>query len=347
MAKVLVIATSSKTRGGITSVVKAHQKGKQWNDYNCKWIETHIDTNKFMSICYFLKGYVEFLFNLPSAQILHIHLSQPISAMRKLLFFAPAYFLKKGIIVHFHAFSADTTIRSNSSWLYRFMFSRAKKVIALSNTWKEDVYNAFDLNNIEVVYNPCTTKAEDIQYSKKKHILYAGTVNARKGYADMIRAFSNIASKFQDWKIVFAGNGEIENGKKLAKELGIEEQSIFLGWVNGAEKKKAFEEASIFCLPSYHEGFPMAVLDAWSYGLPVITTPVGGIPDVAKHKENMLVFTPGDTDKLSECMQELIEDKELFNKIEKASLYFANNTFNIDVINKQIEEIYNEVASEL
>lgn len=91
----------------------------------------------------------------------------------------------------------------------------------------------------------------------------------------------------------------------------------------------------------------MAVLDAWSYGLPVITTPVGGIPDVAKHKENMLVFTPGDTDKLSECMQELIEDKELFNKIEKASLYFANNTFNIDVINKQIEEIYNEVASEL
>ena len=45
MFKVLVIATSRKTRGGITSVVKAHEKGEQWNDYHCKWIETHIDKN--------------------------------------------------------------------------------------------------------------------------------------------------------------------------------------------------------------------------------------------------------------------------------------------------------------
>ena len=84
----------------------------------------------------------------------------------------------------------------------------------------------------------------------------------------------------------------------------------------------------------------MAVLDAWSYGLPVITTPVGGIPDVAKNGENMFVFTPGDIDKLAEYMQLLINDKELYYKISKASKDFAENKFSMKEINKQIESIY-------
>lgn len=343
MRKVLIIATSRKTRGGITSVVKAHEQGEQWNEFNCKWVETHIDTGLFMGLLYLFKSYLQFLFYLPSANITHIHLSEPGSAMRKLLYFFPAHIFGKKTIVHFHAFSPDTTINGSKQWVYRYIFSRANKVIVLSNTWKEAVYSAFKIDNIEVVYNPCTTVINDKQYHKQKQILYAGTINARKGYADMIRAFAKIANKHKEWKIVFAGNGEIEQGMTLAKELGIEEQCIFLGWVNGEQKDKAFKEASIFCLPSYAEGFPMAVLDAWSYGLPVITTPVGGIPDVAKNGENMFVFTPGDIDMLAEEMHKLICDDKLREKITKASIYFAENTFNINEINNQINDIYKEL----
>lgn len=344
MSKILVISTSQKTRGGITSVVKSHQQGKQWKEYNCKWIETHIDTGIFMALYYLFKSYIQFLFYLPVAKIIHIHLSEPGSAIRKMLYFFPAYLFKKKIIIHFHAFSPDTTINSSKQWVYRYMFSRANKVIVLSNTWKEAVYNTFRIDNIEVVYNPCTTVINDKQYQRQKQILYAGAINARKGYADMIRAFAKIADLHKDWKIVFAGNGEIEQGKALAKELGIENQCIFLGWINGEEKDKAFKEASIFCLPSYAEGFPMAVLDAWTYGLPVITTPVGGIPDVAQNGENMLVFTPGDIDKLADCMHRLIDDKELYNRISKASTRFANETFSIKEINSKIENIYKKMV---
>lgn len=343
MYKVLVIATSCNTRGGITSVVKAHKQGKQWKEYNCKWIETHIDKGPLMALWYLFKSYMQFLFYLPTTKIVHIHLSEPGSAKRKLLYFFPAHFFRKKIIVHFHAFSPDTTINSSKQWIYRYMFSRAKRVIVLSITWKDAVYNAFKIDNIEVVYNPCTTVISEQKYPKQKHILYAGTINARKGYADMIRAFAKIANLHKDWKIVFAGNGEIEQGKTLAQELGIDKQCMFLGWVNGKEKDKAFKEASIFCLPSYAEGFPMAVLDAWSYGLPVITTPVGGIPDNAKHEENMLVFTPGDIDMLAEEMHKLICDDKLREKITKASIYFAENTFNINEINNQINDIYKEL----
>lgn len=341
MPKVLVIATSSKTRGGITSVVNVHRKGAQWEKYNCIWIETHIDTNKFMSLCYFFIGYLKFLFHLPTANIMHIHLSLPVSAMRKLLFFFPAYICRKKIIVHLHT----STIHSKFKWLYRYMFSRAKKVIVLSNLCKGTVYNTLGIDNTIVVYNPCKKIESNKQYTKEKHILYAGSIVKAKGYIDMIRAFAKIAAEYKDWKIVFAGNGEIEEGKNLAKELGIKEQTLFLGWLNGEEKDKAFKEAMIFCQPSYAEGFPMAVLDAWSYELPVISTPVGGINDVAKHKENMLVFTPGNTEKLAECMQLLIENKELYNKIKEASVHFSQGIFNTEVINKQIEDIYNEVTN--
>ena len=345
MSKILVIATSSKTRGGITSVINAHKKSPHWKKYNCIWIETHIDSNKLLSLCYLFIGYIKFLFHLPTAQILHIHLSQHISAFRKLLFFIPAYILKKKTIIHFHAFSTETTINSSKKWIYKYIFTRANKIIVLSDTWEKAVYTSFGINNIEVVYNPCNTAKSSITHKKQKHILYAGTINPRKGYVDMIQAFAKIAENHKEWKIVFAGNGEIEQGKELAKELGIENQCVFLGWINGEQKDKVFKQASIFCQPSYAEGFPMAVLDAWTYSLPVISTLVGGINDVAKHKENMLVLTPGDVDKLAECMQLLIEDEELYNKIKDASITFARETFNIEVINKQIENIYDEVIN--
>lgn len=87
----------------------------------------------------------------------------------------------------------------------------------------------------------------------------------------------------------------------------------------------------------------MSVLDAWSYGLPVITTPVGGIPDVAKDGENMLLFNPGDADALAECMDRMITDKNMRDRISRASLEFARVRFNIETINSEVEKHYEEV----
>ena len=87
----------------------------------------------------------------------------------------------------------------------------------------------------------------------------------------------------------------------------------------------------------------MSVLDAWSYGLPVITTPVGGIPDVAKDGENMLLFNPGDADALAECMDRMITDKNMRDRISRASLEFARVRFNIETINCEVEKLYERV----
>lgn len=360
MPKVLIVATSRKTRGGITSVVKAHEAGKQWQSYNCCWIETHQDKSFIKKFVIVFWAFFKYIFLLPCYDMVHIHVGEAPSALRKLPFAIFAKVLKKKMIVHFHSFSPDTTIKGKYSFLYKHLFKNADKVIVLSEYWKKEVNNAFSDIKLQVIYNPCLREIKNksigsADYNgpilKKRSILYAGTINQRKGYKDMIRAFAKIISespkgRYKDWQLVFAGNGEIEIGKKLAKELGIESQTKWLGWVTGAEKDRAFHDATMFCLPSYAEGFPMSVLDAWSYGLPVITTPVGGIPDVAQPRENMLLFLPGDIDNLAQCMKWMMDDSELRKKISIASTRLAQTIFNIDTINKQIEELYAEVLSQ-
>ena len=345
MTKVLVVATSRKTRGGITAVVKAHEAGEQWSRFHCKWIPTHVDKSKLSKLMYFARGLAEYLVLLPFVDMVHIHTSEPPSAKRKLLFFWPAKWMKKKIVVHFHSFSPDTTINGPHSKVYQELFCGADVVVVLSNYWKEAVDEKFQLGDrIKVVYNPCPTITYPQKYEKTKSILYAGTINQRKGYADLVKAFAKVAPEHPDWKITFAGNGEIEQARSLAKELGIEGKIDFLGWVNGESKDKAFKQASVFCLPSYAEGFPMAVLDAWAYGLPVVTTPVGGIPDVAIDGENMLLFQPGNINTLAEKLEQIITDEALRRKLMVSSKKMAAEEFNLNTINSQISEIYKSLC---
>ncbi len=346
MPKVLVVATSHKTKGGITSVVKAHQQGEQWRKFHCKWIETHKDGNKLISLLYFVSGFLSFIVRLPFVEIVHIHLSEPMSLIRKMFFFIPTRVLRKKVIVHFHSFSPETTLKGKYKKLYKYVFSKANIVIALSEYWKKLIDDFCD-TRVVVLYNPCPVILDTPIYQRKKHILYAGAITERKGYDDLIKAFSKIALRHPDWQIVFAGNGEIDNGIKLSENLGIAHQVIFLGWVNGIEKDKAFKESCIFCLPSYNEGFPMAVLDAFAYGLPVITTPVGGIPDIAIDGDNMLLFKPGDIGALSVNLDLLISNTDLRNKLIASSRNFASKTFNLDNINHQLGEIYEKLITKI
>lgn len=340
--KVLVIGTSSKTRGGITAVIKAYQTTKFWNEWNCIWIETHVDKSKLIKLCFFFKSFVKYILLLPKAGLIHVHLSAPMSVKRKYAFLFLAKKMKTPVIIHFHAFSADSTIDKKYFNLYSKVFNMADTIIVLSENWKQGLIKDLNisLDKIVVLYNPCPKVLRREVDKKTNTILYAGTLDSRKGYKDLIYSFSNIASIYPDWKLCFAGNGEIAEGTKLAENLNISNQVAFEGWVSGDKKDELFNEATLFCLPSYAEGFPMAVLDAWAYGLPVVTTPVGGIPDVAIDGVNMLLFQPGDTNVLSEMLKKMISDEDLRKKISEASLEFSRNKFSLDTIVNDLANIY-------
>jgi glycosyltransferase involved in cell wall biosynthesis len=82
-----------------------------------------------------------------------------------------------------------------------------------------------------------------------------------------------------------------------------------VGWVNADQKKHLLSEAAFLTLPSYNEGLPMAILEAMSWGLPVIATNVGGIPEVIDHGQNGLLIEPGAIQALTEGLEFLIRDQ--------------------------------------
>ena len=336
--KVLVIAPSRKTRGGITSVVKAYENTKEWNKFNCFWIESQIDKNIFLKLFYFIKSLFIYVVKLPQYTVVHIHCSEPVSVLRKSLFFLVARLLNKKTIVHLHSFSPDTSINSKYSKLYKWIFTNADKVIVLSEYWRQEVEKSCGkLNSISVVYNPCTKLIK--KNIEEKYILFAGTLNGRKGYSDLIKAFANIKDR-KGWKLVFAGNGEIPNARAKSLELGINSEVEFLGWIDKEQKESVFSKAGVFCLPSYAEGFPMAVIDAVSYGIPVLTTPVGGILDLFQNQISALIFNPGDVASLSKAIEKIISHKDLRELLSKNATKLAEDNFIIEKVMKDIGKIY-------
>lgn len=342
--KVLVVAPSRRARGGITALIKTYEGTLLWKKWNCRWVETYRDSNSAVKILYFLKAFFSYLTLLPQCKIVHVHLGWSTSAIRKLPFLLVAFILRKETIVHLHS-GADRIIEGKYQFVYRFIFSHSNCIVVLANLIKDQLIKNYTLKKIEVLYNPCPDVTNEHKTSKTKTILFAATLSKNKGYLDLITAFSEISHNHLDWITIFAGNGEIEKGLSLSKKLGIHHQVVFTGWISGKEKDKLFQEASIFCLPSYNEGFPMAVLDAFAYGLPVITTPVGGLPDVMIDGYNGLIFTPGDISTLSDKILELICNEELRNKLSKASVNLSKNEFSLKKITMQLDQIYNNLVS--
>ncbi|HSF44400.1 MAG TPA: glycosyltransferase family 4 protein, partial [Chitinophagaceae bacterium] len=273
--KVLVIAPGRKTRGGITAVVNLYTRHPFWNSWRCYWVETHIDTNIWLKLWYFITALGKYLFILHSYSIIHIHFSEPVSAIRKMFFMVPALVARRKTILHFHSFSPDTTITSRYRPLYRWMFEHADSIVVLSESWKREVAGISKKQlPISVIYNPATIR-EVPGAEREAYILFAGTLNSRKGYSDLIRAFSMVAGRHPHWKLVLAGNGETREADVLARSLLVRDRVMLPGWVTGSDKEMLFRKAGIFCLPSYAEGFPMAVIDAMSHYIPVVSTPAG------------------------------------------------------------------------
>lgn len=342
MKKVLIIATSRKTRGGITSVIKAHETGEQWKKYHCKWIETHQDGNSMRKLWYLFTALVEFIAILPFYDIIHIHVGLRTSVDRKLIFAKIAKAVRKKIVIHFHPATEKHLFDNNFSLKIKNLFKHADLLLVLSQQWIEWINQAFPDQHfkMQVLYNPCPLVQRDFT-KKRKNILFAGTLNDRKGYARLLEAYSKLYRKYPEWSLVFAGNGEINKAKEIQKKLNIPSQQVkYLGWVSGADKEEAFQSASIYCLPSWGEGFPMGVLDAWAYGIPVITTPVGGIMDIIKNEVNGLVYDTYNIEELADDLEKLMCSENYRNSIIKEADKLVRNEFNIIEINKKLDNIY-------
>lgn len=109
----------------------------------------------------------------------------------------------------------------------------------------------------------------------QKQILFLSRIDVKKGLERLFLIWQRQAIKFKGWELVVAGDGPksyVNALKKYVIQLGIQEHVRWTGFVQGSQKERLFEDASVFVLPTFSENFGNSILEAMSYGVPVITT---------------------------------------------------------------------------
>lgn len=128
----------------------------------------------------------------------------------------------------------------------------------------------------------------------------------------MIKAFSLLPTEHKNQSsMIMAGDGDIEQAQNLVTTLNLENYIKLPGWIGPDERDILLTEADVFVLPSYNEGLPLAMLEAMAWELPVIVTPVGGIPEIVTQSDNGLIVDPGNVEQLSDAVKSLIENEAL------------------------------------
>jgi glycosyltransferase involved in cell wall biosynthesis len=251
--------------------------------------------------------------------LVYIHVSERGSAFRQALTTTISWLFRKPVILHshsadFHDFYANLPpiIKSGLSWV----FCKSTRFIVLSHSWKNFYVENLGLNPERVIVLPNPVKfpfkIHQRINAEKTTFLFLGRIGERKGAFDLISAFAAIPSdQNQNVELIIAGDGEGQRARDIIEKLNLSQHIKVLDWVNEQQRDELLEKASVFILPSYNEGLPMALLEAMSWGLPVITTPVGGIPELVISGENGLLVNPGEIEQLSAAMQSLIGSETL------------------------------------
>lgn len=343
-SKILVVSTSLETKGGISSVVLGHKMMEYWSRYDIRVIESHRDGSIIIKLLYLAKAIIKFCQCIGGVCLVHIHVSAPISLIRKIIFITIARIYRKKIILHFHL--PDPIVLQQYSFMYRYAISKVENIIVLSRYWHE-TFMKFGVsdNKITVIHNTVVLPEGVTPLDgRKKIILFAGYITMRKGYVDLINAFAKISRDYVDWELHFAGDGDVERALQIASDNGIRDKVVFHGWVTGFAKSELFRTSSMFILPSYAEGFPMAILEAWSYELPTITTPVGGLIDYIEDGKNALVFKPGDLQSMENAMRRMISDGRIMSNLVHNAKITLFTHFTPNVVSMQIEMLYRKLG---
>ncbi len=317
-----------------------------------KVLVTHRFSSSLLNTIWFPLCIIEMLFILikdREIKILHIHGASKGSFYRKYILFVIArFFTRKKIIYHIHGGGFRDFYLGSSKFVQRrirFVINTVDMVICLSEKWKHFYSSAFNPKQIRILNNmiipPVNT--ERMITNNKFKLLFLGLIGDNKGIFDLIKTIAKNRNQFEDQlELKVAGNGEIDRLKASISEWNIQEMVCFEGWADSQKKEELFRLSDAFILPSYKEGLPLSILEAMSYGLPIISSKVGGIPDLIYKSKNGILIDPGNQQAIKNAIIKLMNNRALYQN------YSLNSTkavvdFYPDSVLKTLFSIYHEL----
>ena len=348
-----MIGTSFDTKGGISSVVKIYGIYNLFKHLPIIYIPTHKDGSKFEKSILALKAWIYFLslLILNRVALVHVHCASRASFWRKSLFILMSYATRRPLIFHLHGAEFMQFYEHESGFFVRlfirFILDRATRIVVLSSQWKTNIAKITSNKKIVTIFKPMPIEdsSDRSQNAKQENtLLFLGRLEKRKGIYDLIETVKRLRDDFPNVQLLCGGDGDLEEVQKKAEDLGINNSLKILGWVTGEYKKQLLAESSIYVLPSYNEGLPMSVLEAMAAGLPIVSTPVGGIPNAVEDGKEGFLVEPGDVAALTETIARLLRDSELRAHMGSAGRKKVHDQFSPEVILPQIEALYQELG---
>ena len=268
--------------------------------------------------------------------ILYYHTSIGLALMKDLIAIRHAK-KKTGIKVIVHIHYADyekilTGIRPFNWYIMESLRKYADRIVFLSErTAQSFVQHGISRENCSVIYNCSTFDVSDEEIQNKWNtrnerikLLFVGSLDQRKGILDILRCLStidkknyilNVCGEFSDEKVQY-------EFKKYQEEFG--EKIRFHGYVRGDNKKKIFLDSDVLILPSYGEGLPLVIMEAYRSGCAVLATNIGAIPEVL-NEENGYLIQPGNQEQLMNALNCILNSVDEVREKQKKNVAISGN----------------------
>lgn len=213
-------------------------------------------------------------------------------------------------------------------------YEKVDRFIAPSRFMAESVAHRIPAKRIDLLYNGVDLGLAPEDEHDDGYVLYLGRLSHEKGVETLVRAHAAAAGR---WPLVVAGTGPLSDSL-----IAQNDNATFVGHLAGEQLRRMLAGAALVVVPSeWYENCPMSVLEAMACGKPVVGSRMGGIPELVTDGETGLLFEAGNAAELGACIDRLISNPALRQRMGRAARVRAERDFSLERHNAGLMEIYN------
>jgi glycosyltransferase involved in cell wall biosynthesis len=344
MNKVLLVGPATTSRGGVASVLRRFTEHCVPEGYSYKMLATHRDGAaplKLLTLAWALLRAPKALLD---CDIVHIHTASRYSFLRKGAFVLLARLLRRPVVLQIHGGAFSRFVEDASPlgrWIIGRVLRSAQLVVALSKNNAAELQMLFADLRPKVIPNPRPVlHRHGTPRPQGSRIVFVGAIVREKGIFDLLQASHLLSRTVPDFELFIAGTGRSDEVMMQAAQLGIADRVRLTGWLSAPELGRLYESASVFCLPSYCEALPMALLEAMSYSLPIVTTPVGAIPELIVPQHTGCLIAPGEIQDLARTLERLITDRGFASRLGENAQRRVAQDFSPQMVASRLADLY-------